>query len=120
MQLRFFANYRAEVGRKEIQRAYPDGSTVGDVLLALEAEFPGLEGDLLQDGAVREQTGVLKNGRDVHQLQGTATPMEDTDRLSVFPPVVGGCSDHTRPWRSQASASSRSAPTRPGDSRWSQ
>lgn len=94
MQLRFFANYRAEVGRKEIQRVYPDGSTVGDVLLALEAEFPGLEGELVQDGAVREQTGVLKNGRDVHHLQGTATQLEDTDRLSVFPPVAGGCRDH--------------------------
>nr|WP_303655775.1 ubiquitin-like small modifier protein 1 [Salinirubellus salinus] len=90
LELRFFANFRAEVGQKTIHREYEDGSTVGDILLALEAEFPGLEGDLVEDGAVRDQLSVLKNGRDVYHMEGVDTPMEDGDRLSVFPPVAGG------------------------------
>jgi molybdopterin synthase sulfur carrier subunit len=90
LELRFFANFRAEVGQKTIHREYEDGSTVGHILLALEAEFPGMEGDLVEDGAIRDQLSVLKNGRDVYHMQGMDTPMEDGDRLSVFPPVAGG------------------------------
>jgi molybdopterin synthase sulfur carrier subunit len=90
IELRFFANFRAEVGQKEIHREYEDGSTVGDILLALEREFPGLEGDLVENGAIRDQLSVLKNGRDVYHKQEMETLLEDGDRLSVFPPVAGG------------------------------
>jgi molybdopterin synthase sulfur carrier subunit len=90
LELRFFANFRAEVGQKIVHREYDDGSTVGEILLELEAEFPGLEGQLVEDGQVRDQLSVLKNGRDVVHMAGTATAMEDEDRLSVFPPVAGG------------------------------
>jgi molybdopterin synthase sulfur carrier subunit len=93
LELRFFANFRAEVGQKTIHREYEDGSTVGEILLALEAEFPGLEGDLVEDGAIRDQLSVLKNGRDVYHMQGMDTPMEDGNRLSVFPPVAGGAEE---------------------------
>lgn len=93
LELRFFANFRAEVGQKTIHREYEDGSTVGDILLALESEFPGLEGDLVEDGAIRDQLSILKNGRDVYHMEGMDTPLEDGNRLSVFPPVAGGTTD---------------------------
>jgi molybdopterin synthase sulfur carrier subunit len=93
LELRFFANFRAEVGQKTIHREYEDGSTVGEILLALESEFPGLEGELVEDGAIRDQLSVLKNGRDVYHMAGMDTPMEDGDRLSVFPPVAGGAEE---------------------------
>lgn len=90
LELRFFANFRAEVGQKTIHREYEDGSTVGDILQALESEFPGLEGELVENGAIRDQLSVLRNGRDVYHMDGLDTPMADEDRLSVFPPVAGG------------------------------
>ena len=90
LELRFFATFRAAVGQKTIHRAYSDGSTVGDILLSLEEEFEGLAGELVEDGEIRDQLSVLKNGREVLHMEGIETVMEDGDRLSVFPPVAGG------------------------------
>jgi len=89
LQLRFFATFREAVGTKTITREY-DAETVGDVLVALEAEFEGLAGEILEDGAVRPQVNVLLNGRDVEHEQGVDTPIEANDTLSIFPPVAGG------------------------------
>lgn len=90
LELRFFATFRTAVGQKTIHREYPDGTTVGDVLGSLEGEFEGLAGELVEDGEIREQLSVLKNGREVLHMEGIDTEMEDGDRLSVFPPVAGG------------------------------
>jgi molybdopterin synthase sulfur carrier subunit len=91
IELRFFATYREAVGRKTLSRAYDEGVTVGEVLAALEAEFDGLEAELLDDaGDIRPQLSVLKNGREVLHMEGTATGLDDGDTLSVFPPVAGG------------------------------
>jgi molybdopterin synthase sulfur carrier subunit len=93
LELRFFATFRAAVGQKTIHRGFPDGATVGDVLAALEEEFEGLAGELIDDGEIRDQLSVLKNGREVLHMEGIDTVMEDGDRLSVFPPVAGGGTD---------------------------
>ena len=90
LELRFFATFREAVGQKTIEREYDDGATVGDVLAELEVEFDGLEGQLLEDGAIRPQLSVLKNGRDVTHANGPETDLTGEDTLSVFPPVAGG------------------------------
>ncbi|XVH32461.1 ubiquitin-like small modifier protein 1 [Haloferacaceae archaeon DSL9] len=90
LTLRFFATFRDIVGSKTIDREYADGSTVGDVLSALEAEFDDLEGQLLENGDIRPHINVLKNGREVLHMDGLHTELEDEDTLSVFPPVAGG------------------------------
>jgi sulfur-carrier protein len=90
LDCRFFATFREAVGEKEQTRTVDDGSTVGDVLADLEAEYDGLEGQLLDGESIRPQLSVLKNGRDVTHMEGPATPLEEGDVLSVFPPVAGG------------------------------
>ncbi len=91
LELRFFANFRSAVGRKEIRRTFEEGTTVGEVLTAIESEFPELAGDVLDgEGSIQPQLSVLKNGREVVHIDGTDTALEDGDRLSVFPPVAGG------------------------------
>ncbi|WP_101294304.1 ubiquitin-like small modifier protein 1 [Halegenticoccus soli] len=90
LQLRFFATFREAVGSKTIEREYGEGATVGDVLAALEDEFDGLEGNLLEDGGLKPQINVLKNGREVLHIDGVDTDLTDGDTLSVFPPVAGG------------------------------
>jgi molybdopterin synthase sulfur carrier subunit len=91
IELRFFANFREAVGSKTVRREYDDVETVGDVLRAIESEWPELEGDILDgSGEIKPQLSVLKNGREVLHLDGPATPLEDGDTLSVFPPVAGG------------------------------
>ena len=77
-------------GGREQDRDY-DADTVGGVLRAIEAEWPDLEGELLDDdGEIRPQLSVLLNGREVLHLDGPATAIGDDDTLSVFPPVAGG------------------------------
>lgn len=90
LDLRFFATFREAVGQKELTSSFENGATVGDVLGELEAEYDGLEEQLLEDGAIRPQLSVLKNGRDVVHMDGPDTDLEDGDTLSVFPPVAGG------------------------------
>lgn len=90
LALRLFATYREAVGRKELSWAADDDETVGDVLAALEAEYDDLQGRLLDDGEIRPQLSVLKNGRDVAHAAGAETTLEDGDVLSIFPPVAGG------------------------------
>lgn len=93
LELRFFANFREAVGQKTVEREYPDGTTVGDVLADLTDEH-GL--DLFEDGDLRSQLSIMKNGKDVVHLDGVDTPLSDGDTLSVFPPVAGGAGEPSR------------------------
>lgn len=90
LELRFFATFREAVGRKVVEREFEAGATVGGVLAAIEAEYPELGGEILDDGDIRPQLSILKNGREVVHIDGTDTALEDGDRLSVFPPIAGG------------------------------
>lgn len=100
LELRFFATFREAVGGKIVERTYPEGSTVGDVLRALEDEFEDLDGAILDEGGdVRGQVTVLKNGRDVVHLDGTATSLAAGDAVSLFPPVAGGTVTQTKSYR---------------------
>lgn len=90
IDLRFFANFRDAVGQKDISYEIDNGETVGDVLGNLEAEYEGLDGRLLEDGQVKSQLNVLKNGRNVIHMDDAETQLESGDLLSVFPPVAGG------------------------------
>lgn len=90
LELRFFATFREAAGGKTVEASFADGSTVSDVLRELEAEYEGMADRLIVDGELAPQINVLKNGREVLHLDGLETPLEDGDRLSVFPPVAGG------------------------------
>jgi molybdopterin synthase sulfur carrier subunit len=88
LTLRFFATFREAVGQKTLEREYPEGTTVGDVLKPLAEEY-GM--DLFEgDGELREQLSIMRNGKDVVHLDGRRTTLSDGDTLSVFPPVAGG------------------------------
>lgn len=90
LELRLFATFREAVGQKTITREFPADVTVGEVLTALEAEFPDLDEQLLGEDGIQPQLNVLKNGREVLHLDGLDEQLEAGDRLSLFPPVAGG------------------------------
>ncbi|MFB6081353.1 MAG: ubiquitin-like small modifier protein 1 [Halanaeroarchaeum sp.] len=90
VELRLFANFREAVGQKTIHREFDADATIADVLAGLEAEYEGLEDQFIEDGEIKPQVNVLKNGREVLHLEGLDTPVEDGDRISIFPPVAGG------------------------------
>jgi molybdopterin synthase sulfur carrier subunit len=90
VELRFFATFRQAVGQKVVEREFPEGTTIGDVLYELEAEYDELAGQLIEDDDLRPHINVLKSGREALHLDGMETVLEDGDRLSIFPPVAGG------------------------------
>ncbi|MDZ7849772.1 MAG: ubiquitin-like small modifier protein 1 [Halodesulfurarchaeum sp.] len=90
LELRLFATFREAVGQKTITREFPESVTVGEVLVALEEEFEGLSGQLLDGEEIQPQLNVLKNGKEVLHLDGLDEALGAGDRLSLFPPVAGG------------------------------
>ncbi|AOW81120.1 MoaD family protein [Halodesulfurarchaeum formicicum] len=90
LEIRLFATFREAVGQKTITRTFEAPVTVGAVLKSLEAEFPDLEGEILDEDGLQPQLNVLKNGREISYLDGLEEGLEEGDRLSVFPPVAGG------------------------------
>ncbi len=75
-------------GAKEISL---EGSTVGEVLKALDVAHPGF-GDRLfdEDGGLRRFVNVFLSDEDVRFLDGLATPVSDGQTLSIVPAVAGG------------------------------
>jgi sulfur-carrier protein len=75
-------------GNKQIELT---GSSVGEVVEALVAQYPSLRGQLLSDdGALNRFVNVYVNGQDVRYLDGLATPLGATDELRLLPAMAGG------------------------------
>jgi sulfur-carrier protein len=68
-----------------------DGSTVGDVLKALDAAHPGFADRLFDDaGQLRRFVNVFLADEDVRFLEGLTTPVTEGQTLSIVPAVAGG------------------------------
>lgn len=75
-------------GTKEVSA---DGSTVGEVLTGIVAEYPGLAGQVIDDdGALHKFVNVYLNDDDVRYLSSLDTPVKDDDEISILPAVAGG------------------------------
>lgn len=70
-----------------------EGSTIGDVLRALEVAHPGLSGQVLTgDGSLHRFVNVYLNDDDVRYLEKLDTKVEPHDVVSILPAVAGGAS----------------------------
>ena len=68
-----------------------DGSTVGEVLKALDAAHPGFAGRLFDDaGALRRFVNVFVADEDVRFAEGLDTKVADGQTVSIIPAVAGG------------------------------
>jgi molybdopterin synthase sulfur carrier subunit len=68
-----------------------EGSTVSEVLTALDTAHPGFAGRLFdEDGSLRRFVNVFVADEDVRFLQGLATPVADGQTVSIVPAVAGG------------------------------
>ena len=68
-----------------------DGSTVGDVLEALEAAHPGFKAKLLDDdGKLVRYVNVFVDDDDVRFMDGLGTAVPDGGTLSIMQAVAGG------------------------------
>ena len=67
------------------------GSSVGDLVNGLVAEYPSLRGQLLtDDGELNRFVNVYVNGQDVRYLDGLTTPVGDRDEVRLLPAMAGG------------------------------
>lgn len=66
-------------------------ATVGDALLALGREYPGVRDRVLtEQGDVRLHLNVFVDEDDVRFVRGMATPVADGSRVTILPAVSGG------------------------------
>ena len=68
-----------------------EGSTVGEVLKALDAAHGGFADRLFDDsGNLRRFVNIFLADEDVRFLQGLGTPVQDGQTISIVPAVAGG------------------------------
>ncbi|WP_440766255.1 ubiquitin-like small modifier protein 1 [Natronorubrum sp. DTA7] len=88
---KLFADLAERAGDKHVTVDASAGDTVGDALEELVADRSELEARVLEDGELRSQINVLRNGTNVLvEEEGLETVLEDGDELALFPPVSGG------------------------------
>src|SRR2546430_17084983 len=69
------------------------GSTVGEVLGALPAQYPDLRKQIFNDeGKLRSFVNVYVNDEDIRYLGKDATPVKEGDPISIVPSIAGGSS----------------------------
>lgn len=75
-------------GKSEVE---VEGSTVGEVLKALDAAHPGFADRLLDDeGNLRKFVNVFVADDDVRFMDGLATEVPDGETVAIIPAVAGG------------------------------
>lgn len=66
-------------------------ATLSDTLAALDADYPGIRGRILDaDGALRRFVNVYVGDEDVRFAAGLATPTPANSEVSIIPAVAGG------------------------------
>jgi len=77
-------------------RVQVPAGTVEEVLQALDAQFPGMRGQICDEsGEVKAFINVFVNGNEIRTLQGRRTPVGEEDEVSIIPAMAGG--EKTRP-----------------------
>lgn len=88
-QVRIPTPLRKLTGDQEVVPA--EGATIDAILTNLDATFPGLGERLLDEsGNVRRFVNIFLNDEDIRFLEDKATPVKDTDEISIVPAIAGG------------------------------
>jgi molybdopterin synthase sulfur carrier subunit len=67
------------------------GSNIAELLDSLEQNCPGIKGRLCdENGEPRRFLNLYVNDEDIRFLEGTHTPLNDGDQVSIVPAVAGG------------------------------
>ena len=75
-------------GSESVQGA---GDTIGSLVENLDLKYPGLRERICDEqGAVRRFVNIFVSDEDIRFLQELATPLKDTDEVSIVPAIAGG------------------------------
>jgi MoaD family protein len=75
-------------GKSDVQVS---GTTVAEALQELALTYPELRKQIFNgDGQLRPFVNLFLNNENIKDLQGTDTPLKDSDRLLIIPSIAGG------------------------------
>lgn len=81
---------RSFVDRKSEVEA--EGSTVGEALANLTAQYPDLKRQIYEnDAALRGFVNVFVDGTNIKKLNGLDTPLVAGATVMIVPAIAGGC-----------------------------
>ncbi|MCI4434208.1 MAG: ubiquitin-like small modifier protein 1 [Thermoplasmata archaeon] len=88
MKVQYFATLRKITGKQEEDiKARKIGDLLEIILNKYGEEFRKA---LYDSNGFRKGVIILKNGKNIIYLNNLETELEDTDTVSIFPPVAGG------------------------------
>lgn len=68
-----------------------EGQTLVDVLAALDSDYPGIKGRVVDDsGQIRRFVNIYVDDVDVRFAEGLQTATPQDTRISIIPAVAGG------------------------------
>ncbi len=67
-----------------------EGATVGAVIDALEASYPGMKDRLCDDNGVRRFINIYANDEDIRFLDDLDTALEAGHTVQIVPAIAGG------------------------------
>jgi molybdopterin synthase sulfur carrier subunit len=68
-----------------------NGNNIAELLESLEQSCPGIKARLCdQQGQLRRFVNFYVNNEDIRFLNGTSTPLQDGDEVSIIPAIAGG------------------------------
>jgi len=74
-------------GAKVVQA---EALTVGALIASLEASYPGIRGQIMEDNELRRFVNIFLNDEDIRFLDSLNTPLKDGDVLAILPALAGG------------------------------
>ena len=68
-----------------------EGANIGEILANLDKTYPGLKDRVCDEsGTVRRFVNIYINDEDIRFLEAEATPVKETDEISIVPAIAGG------------------------------
>jgi molybdopterin synthase sulfur carrier subunit len=91
MEVKVYATLRLKIGQPTIDVDVEPGETVRSAISRVLAQHPELSPDILDENSeLVRHVHVFLGGHNVRLLRGLETPIEQDQRLDIFPPVGGG------------------------------
>lgn len=72
------------------RRVEASGSTLAELIAALDTAYPGIGSRLMEDGSLLRFVNVYLNDEDVRFLDGLNTAVAAGDTVTILPAVAGG------------------------------
>jgi len=68
-----------------------EGNDIAVLIQSINQQYPGISDKLLDDeGNVKRFINIFVNDDEIRTLQGLATPVKASDRVSIVPAMAGG------------------------------